>query len=167
VFWKRKLAPFIREAETSDLDAIEKSHASGFARGWSNGEIQSLLQSDSVFCLVLLEEGKTHKSALGFVMVRSAADEAEILSIAVDPVHRRRGVGKHLVQAAIRRLQADRVASLFLEVAETNTGAVTLYKKLGFKQVGIRENYYAPAAGGETAVVSSAESALVMRLDLI
>jgi ribosomal-protein-alanine N-acetyltransferase len=70
------------------------------------------------------------------------------------------------MRECIRRLAADRVAGLILEVDETNQAAIILYKKLGFKQVGSRSGYYKNSSADAPADVHTESSALVMRLDL-
>ena len=88
-----------------------------------------------------------------------AAGESHILNLSVDPDMQRRGVGtrlmKHFVQLA-RRHNADTV---MLEVRPSNAGAVRLYEKLGFNEVGVRRNYY-PAPDGR-------EDALLLALSLV
>jgi ribosomal-protein-alanine N-acetyltransferase len=69
---------------------------------------------------------------------QSAADEAEILNIAVDPAFRRRGIGSALLAALCERAQG----TIFLEVAETNSPAMALYRKHGWEAAGLRERYY-------------------------
>lgn len=69
---------------------------------------------------------------------QSAADEAEILNIAVDPVWRRRGVGSALLNAVADRARGE----IFLEVAEPNAPAIALYRKLGWVDAGLRPGYY-------------------------
>lgn len=92
----------------------------------------------------------------GFVLARAAAGEAEILTLAVLPPARRRGLGQALVSGAmalaIVRAQAE---AMFLEVAEGNAGALALYRGLGFAEVGRRKRYYPDGA-----------DALVLRRDL-
>jgi len=91
----------------------------------------------------------------GFVLARVAADEAEILTLAVVPSARRQGLARHLLQAAAGAMQLGAVAML-LEVADTNIAGRALYAGLGFTQVGLRRGYYAQGM-----------DALVLRLDLI
>lgn len=91
----------------------------------------------------------------GFVMWQQAADEAEILTLAVLPALRRAGLGHALMEAAMRAMAASGAAVLFLEVARRNQPARRLYATLGFAQVGERRRYYAD--GGD---------ALVLRCDL-
>ncbi len=91
----------------------------------------------------------------GFVLARIAADEAEILTIAVAPGRRRAGSGQALLSAAIATATRYGAKSMFLEVSLTNLAAQALYQRLGFTQVGRRRRYYPD--GGD---------ALVMRRDL-
>jgi ribosomal-protein-alanine N-acetyltransferase len=93
------------------------------------------------------------------VLVRTAADEAEVLTVAVRPGHRGRGYGRALMEEALRRLYRERIAACFLEVDEGNVAALALYKRLGFSEVGKRQGYY-PSSGDGPG------TALVMRLQL-
>jgi len=82
----------------------------------------------------------------GMVLLRAAADEAEILTLAVVPAARRQGVGAGLLGAAMRAAAAHGARALFLEVATTNRPALSLYRRLGFAEVGRRSRYYADGA---------------------
>ena len=88
-----------------------------------------------------------------------AADEAEILTIAVDSALRRAGVGGDLLRAHLPSVAAAGAARLFLEVDESNAAALALYARFGFVRVGERQGYYKKPDG-------KAASALVMRRDL-
>jgi ribosomal-protein-alanine N-acetyltransferase len=134
-------------------------HAAGFSRAWSIDEIETLLDQTNVDGFVAFASGEKTQVA-GFVLTRFAADEAEVLTIAVRRRHRRRGVGWRLMLAAIRQMRDAGAERLFLEVDETNASAVALYKRLGFVKVAERRAYYKHEDGGRSA-------ALVMRLDLI
>ena len=90
----------------------------------------------------------------GFVLFRVAADEAEILTLAVHPARRRRGVGRSLLCAARASAAASGARSMFLEVAEGNEPAARLYGSAGFTDVGRRPRYY---PGGRDARVLRAE----------
>ena len=114
--------------------------------------------------LVARTVGAPEGPILGFNIIRQADDEAEILSVAVDPKGRGRGLGKSLMREAILRLRADRVEKLILEVDGANMSAVSLYKKLGFKTIGDRPGYYSSGDGNDR---QDRSSALVMRLDLV
>ncbi|SDU46427.1 ribosomal protein S18-alanine N-acetyltransferase [Stappia sp. ES.058] len=158
-WWFWAPPPVIEEARPEDLAALADLHDRSFAVGWGADELVALARQSGVFILQARRANVMgSQAALGFVIVRKAADEAEILTIAVDPRQRRRGVGAQLMRAAISRLYADRVKALFLEVDAANAAAVTLYRSLGFRTVGTRKGYYQDSDGDG--------GALVMRIDL-
>ena len=154
-FRKREFA--IQRLKTTDAVEISGLHADGFHRPWTDGEFRSLLAQGPVFGFIARPVGKAGTAA-GFVLVRLAAGEAEILTVAVSRQERRSGLGRKLMDAVLRELHAQRAENLFLEVDEKNIAAIGLYKKLGFGEVGKRPSYYQTADGRS--------SALVMRLDL-
>lgn len=90
----------------------------------------------------------------GFVLARVAADEAEILTLAVLPGERRHGLGRLLLQAACDQAASHGATSMFLEVAAGNTAARALYAAEGFTQAGLRKNYY--GAGRDALVLRRA-----------
>lgn len=148
----------IEPMEMEDCHAVAVLHAQSFARGWTDGEIEDLLKDAAVFGFVARQAGNRRGMPGGFVLARRVLDEAEILSIGVDPRLRRRGLGNRLMDAVLRHLHGERVKSLFLEVDEKNAAALVLYRRFGFRKVGERPGYY--GAGGERS------GALVMRRDL-
>ena len=81
--------------------------------------------------------------------------EGEVLTLAVDPMRRREGIGADLLNAAMTRAAESGVARMFLEVSVENTTAIGLYRRMGFETVGGRRRYYADGT-----------DALVMRADL-
>jgi [ribosomal protein S18]-alanine N-acetyltransferase len=78
----------------------------------------------------------------GYVIAHHAADEGEILNLAVSPECRGRGVGRDLVEQVLARLGEAGVAAVYLEVRESNAVARRLYHHLGFQEVGRRAGYY-------------------------
>jgi [ribosomal protein S18]-alanine N-acetyltransferase len=78
----------------------------------------------------------------GYVIAHHAADEGEILNLAVAPAHRGRGVGRDLVERVLALLSEAGVAAVYLEVRESNAVARQLYYHLGFQEVGRRAGYY-------------------------
>ena len=149
--------------------ALADLHAASFPRGWSESEIAALADQNGMAVRVARTVGQPKAAPVGFNFVRQTGDEAEILSIAVHRDHRRRGIAEKLMRDAMMRLRADRVSALFLEVAEDNLPAVTLYRQLGFETVGMRPAYYAPhveRADGDPLAARNRTSALVMRYDL-
>lgn len=84
------------------------------------------------------------------------AGEMEILNIAVHPFHRRKGLARLLLADVLEACRAEKVEQGFLEVRRSNAGAIDLYEKFGFIQVGARKNYYP----------DNHEDALLYRLDI-
>ncbi|HUG63495.1 MAG TPA: ribosomal protein S18-alanine N-acetyltransferase [Methylomirabilota bacterium] len=159
MFWWPASPVVIDAATLADVDDIADLHAGAFHRGWSAAEIEALLAQDSVIALAARRASPLGtRRVVGFLMIRVAGDEAEVLTIAVSARQRRRGLGRRLMDAAMRRLYHDRVHALFLEVDEANAAARGLYARLGFREVGRRRNYYTPTTGG-------AASALILRAD--
>ena len=122
-------------------------HAACFTNAWSEREFRSLLQSEGVAALVLRADGE----ARGFVVVRQAVDEAEILTIGIVPHARVSGRGREMLDAAETLLAGCGVARVFLEVAVTNTAARRLYERAAYSQIGLRKAYYAD--GGDALVL--------------
>ncbi len=110
-------------------------HAASFTmpRPWSESEIAALEADKFTF----IED-----SVNGFVVGRVIADEAELLTIAVDPAARRSGQGRALLSAFFEISRARGATTAFLEVAANNTGAIALYHAAGFVDSGRRRNYY-------------------------
>lgn len=131
-----------RRVAAADARQLAVLHASAFERPWDEAAFEALLVTFNVFGLML--DGQ------GFIVCRAAADEAEILTLAVAPLVRRNGVGRALVEAAASVAAARGADSLFLEVASDNAAALALYAASAFEPAGLRRGYY---AGGADAVV--------------
>lgn len=147
--------PALSEARPCDGAAIAALHGQSFHRGWSESEIDSLLVDRNV----IAHRATAGRSLIGFILSRIAADEAEILSLAVAPARRGKGLSRRLLDLHLRRLARIGVHAVFLEVDEDNVPALRLYGRAGFRQVGRREAYYQDQPGRSAA-------ALVLRRDL-
>ena len=79
---------------------------------------------------------------VGYVGSQTVIDAADMMNIAVHPDYRRQGIAEALVQNLISQLKGKNVISLMLEVRQSNSPAISLYEGLGFRQVGVRPNYY-------------------------
>jgi ribosomal-protein-alanine N-acetyltransferase len=145
----------LSEATPRDAAAISALHAASFRRGWSEQEVEGLLIDRGV----IAQRAITRRSFAGFIMSRLAADEAEILSVAVRRKCQGRGIARKLLALHLRRLAGLGVRTVFLEVDEHNAPAIGLYRRAGFREVSRRANYY-PQAGGKAA------AALVLRRDI-
>ena len=138
-----------RRAEVPDCVSLAEIHASAFKRGWSDAEFEALLLQPGVHALLgHYRNALGRRIAAGFILYRLAADEAEILSVAVVPACRRRGIGKALIEEALRQLYRDGAKSIHLEVEDSNLAAIGLYRGVEFRESGRRAGYY--AQGRET-----------------
>ena len=142
-----------------DLDLASDLHRAAFTplgeRAWTRKDMAELCASPGVSGVLLLSGGKE----IGVALSRVVADEAELLTIAVDAGHRRRGAGRALLEAVIDRARAAGAAALFLEVGADNPAACSLYEQKDFRVVGRRAGYYQRGTGPNA-------DALVMRLAL-
>ena len=142
-----------------DLDRAAGLHGMAFAalgeRAWTRQDVAEMLASPGVSGLLLEVAGND----IGLAICRIAADEAELLTLAVSPAHQRRGIGRRLLYAVVDRVRSAGARWLFLEVGEDNPGARALYEAAGFVTVGRRTGYY------QRGNLPPAD-ALVMRLTL-
>jgi ribosomal-protein-alanine N-acetyltransferase len=137
------------EVGGAHAEALAAVHAAAFRApdAWPEAVLAAQIAQPGSFALL--------DPAGGMVLARVAADEAEILTLAVAPSARRRGVAFGLIAAAKHRAAAAGAVAMFLEVASDNEAARALYAKAGFRRVGRRARYY--PNGGD---------ALVLRADL-
>jgi ribosomal-protein-alanine N-acetyltransferase len=139
----------VRPAQPADEAALGEIHAAAFDDPWTGAEILRFALDHGGFALV----AETAGAPAGFILCRSIAGEAEVLTLAVRPEARRRGVGERLLAGAIA-LAGLADAPMFLEVAADNIGALALYDKAGFERVGRRAGYYRrPEAPAVDAIV--------------
>lgn len=146
----RRAEPTILDARPSDAAALTALHGRAFAHGWSESEFERLL-ADKVVIAHVARAGSS-KTPAGFMLSRRAADEAEILTVAVAPAERGRGIARQLLARHLGRLAALGIARVFLEVDDGNRPALQLYARAGFREVGRRAGYYARAEGSGAAL---------------
>ena len=146
--------PALSEAGPRDASAIATLHAASFRRGWSDGEIEQMLHERNT----IAHRAMTGRTLHGFILSRLAANEAEILSVAVASARRGRGLARALLHLHLRRLAGLGASAVFLEVDEDNKPARRLYQRAGFREVGRRPGYYQHG--------NHAATALVLRRDL-
>lgn len=146
----------IRPGGVEIIPAMAHLHAASFDEAWGEAALAEILAMPGVFMLqatsAQFQPDKGRQSQLsGFVIARMAADEAEILTLAVNISERGQGLGRMLMEAAAARARAFGAVSLFLEVADDNLPAIALYERLGFAAVGVRPGYYRRGAAGIAA----------------
>ena len=130
------LAGSIETATWGHAGLMAEIHRTAFpaTEAWSRDVMLLQLGMPATFGLVY--------SHAGMILGRVAADEAEILTLAVDPGQRRRGVGSALLSTAMARAGSLGATFMFLEVAVTNDAARALYAAHGFIEAGLRRHYY-------------------------
>ena len=143
----------VRSAAMDDGPLLTRLEREAFgAGGWGDGAIAGSLEASSVQGLIAHAAGL---GDVGFALWRPLGDEAEILTIGVSPEARRLGGARALLSEIVAAAAAADANALFLEVADTNIAAVSLYVEAGFERVGRRKAYY-----------RDGRDALVMRLRL-
>ena len=147
--------PVVEPATGRDTVRLAQLHGASFHRGWGEDEFDSMLAERNTLIHLL----RMKRKVIGFIVSRMAADEAEILSVAIDPDHRGRGLSRDMLLTHLGHLAGRGAQRVFLEVEENNEPARRLYERTGFAVIGRRERYYRQP-GGEHL------NALLMRRDL-
>ena len=145
--------PAVRPVAAADIAQILEIERASFSDPWRERSFASLVDDPRVFFGAATSAGG---GVLGYVVAWFVLDEGEIANLAVATSARRRGVGATLLDAAIAAARDRKVASVFLEVRESNSAARDLYASRGFAEIGRRRHYYRRPT----------EDALVLRLTL-
>jgi [ribosomal protein S18]-alanine N-acetyltransferase len=143
----------IRSLGYSDLPQVISIERRAFPTPWSLAMFVLELSKPSGVCLAALED----RRIVGYLICSRYADVWHLMNIAVDPPARRRGIATALLEEMIARAGAE--ASYTLEVRPSNSSAIALYERFGFRSAGTRRRYYQDT--GEDAVIMwrTAESA--------
>ena len=129
----------------ADLKKLMEIEKISFSHPWSLSLFEGELDNPSSTCLKILTKDSIF---VGYIVTRDIVDETHILSIAVHPDFRRKGLAKMLIETCEKNFCGGKL--LLLEVRVSNEPAIGLYKKLGFKQLYVRKRYY---PDGEDAIV--------------
>lgn len=140
----------IRPMTAADVPSVAALEKLCFSDPWSASLIASELDNPLSLWLVWEEDG----AAAAYLGVQRVPPQADVMNVAVSPALRRRGIARALFAELERRLLE--IDELFLEVRASNSGAIALYRTLGFEQVGRRPNYY----------LDPREDALILRKEL-
>ena len=140
----------IRPMTAADVPSVAALEKLCFSDPWSVSSIASELDNPLSLWLVWEEDG----AAAAYLGVQRVPPQADVMNVAVSPALRRRGIVRALFAELERRL--PEIDELFLEVRASNSGAIALYRTLGFEQVGRRPNYY----------LDPREDALILRKEL-
>ena len=136
-----------RVATCSDIDDIYRIEKDSFSALWSKELFASEIENDNsvVICAFINSE------VIGFVCFMFVYDEIHLSNIAVDEKYRKKGIGSALLNIVKEKMLKEKYDTIFLEVRVSNTSAISLYEKFGFKNVGIRRKYYSD--NNEDAVI--------------
>lgn len=136
-----------------DLDRLmavmEASFDPHYREAWNRRQVSDSLAMPSTFMLLVDARGELPDAgddAAGFVLARQAADEIELLLIAVHPDHRGKGLGRKLLRQFFSVSEQRSATSVFLEM-RANNPAEKLYRSEGFEQIGLRRDYYRTVTG--------------------
>ncbi len=142
----------LKVADIEDVMALE---AQCFRTRWTREQFLLGLERGAFRIYGIREGNREGSSLVAYVAFSLIAREMEIMNIATHPEHRRKGYAALLLAKALETCRQEQAQEGFLEVRCTNLGAIDLYKKFGFTQVGTRKNYYP----------DNKEDALLFKLD--
>lgn len=152
----------VRRMTAADLPAVVAIETEAFSTPWQLDTFEGLLDRDALELLVLAggaesaAESESAAEVLGYAVLWCVMDQGELANIAVRPELRGRGLGARLLEEVVAVSRRRGVTKLYLEVRDSNDGALRLYERFGFREVGRRTSYYKEPR----------EDARVMALDL-
>lgn len=133
---------------SNDLDAAWQIEQASHSFPWS----QKVFFSNQGHHYLNLKS-QSNGQITGFAITQVIADEATLFNIAVAPQFQRQGIGRSLLEALISELSQRQVTHLWLEVRESNQGAIMLYDSFGFNEIMRRSGYYPAKKGREDAII--------------
>ena len=138
--------------QRSDLEDVVALEQTVYPHPWSMANFEDSLNSKYEAWILRDRNG----DLLGYFLLMAAVDEAHLLNVAVSAERQGQGLGRLLLNQAVACARGLGMESVLLEVRPSNTRALEIYERYGFKHIGRRKGYY-PAANGQR------EDALVMR----
>ena len=134
----------IRKMALEDIPAVVEIENQCFSLPWSAKSFEdSLSREDTIFLVCEVSDENTSASNIaGYMGLYLSFDEASVTNVAVSPNFRKKGYGEALVENAKSIAKEAGAECIFLEVRQSNVPALSLYKKLGFEELGIRKKFY-------------------------
>jgi ribosomal-protein-alanine N-acetyltransferase len=133
----------LKSGTSADLDRVmevmDAAFGCRYGEAWTRSQLAGILPMDGVSLTLASDE--RDDAAVGFSLVRTVADESELLLLAVLPTRQREGIGSRLLDDFMERAASKGVRRVHLEVRDGNL-AVAMYRAAGFEQAGKRRNYY-------------------------
>lgn len=142
----------IRPMQTDDLVGVLAVERDSYGYPWSRRIFEDCMQV-GYCCLVAETDGVIQAHAI----MLARAEEAHLLNLCVGPDHRRQGIAARLLEELLAVARRANARTMFLEVRPSNTGAIDLYERAGFHEVGHRPDYYPAPFGREDALVMARE----------
>ena len=152
----REAGVSLRRMSADDVERVVEIEKDGFKHPWSGELLRRELHHDWSTALVATTPAGDGESVVAFIVFWIVHDEVHVLNVAVAAAARRRGIARRLMDEAAERGRRAGARLATLEVRRSNEAALTLYRAIGYRQVGVRPNYYA----------DEGEDAIVMVLDL-
>ena len=145
-----------RRVSEKDIEIIAAIERDVYAFPWTPGNFRDALLAGYRFW------GCWHQSAqgeelIGYAIIMLAVDEAHLLNIAVKREWQSRGIGRHMLHFSMEEARKHECVMLYLEVRPSNTSAIKLYESTGFRQWGVRRDYYPAHEGREDALFLGVE----------
>lgn len=142
------------------MEVMEEAFDPHFREAWTRRQVEDSLLTPSTYLLLANAQGEScdvHEQAAGFVLARQAADEIELLLIAVRPECRGRGLGRRLLARFLESAERRAASKVFLEM-RANNPADEFYRKSGFEQIGVRRDYYRTLDGTTIDAITFAKN---------
>jgi [ribosomal protein S18]-alanine N-acetyltransferase len=150
----RQVHVSLRPMQRADLDAVLAIEERAFPQPWSRSFFEKELAASQAACTVAVTGGDGRApgatSIVGYTVCWRVLDEVHLLNVAVHPRHRGGAIGRRLVEAVLDGGRATGARVVYLEVRAGNVAARRLYRRLGFRDLGVRRAYYGP---GQDAIV--------------
>lgn len=128
----------IESMTVDDISQVAEIERQIFSIPWSEKAFRDSMESDNTIYIV----AKENNNVAGYAGMYLSFEEGNITNVAVNPLSRRKRIGEKIVRDILNRAYEKGVRDVFLEVRETNSVAIALYEKIGFKEEGIRKNFY-------------------------
>jgi ribosomal-protein-alanine N-acetyltransferase len=138
----------LRPMRMGDMDAVLRIEQRIHPHPWTRGNFADTLGS-SYLCKVAELNGEM----VGYALMMPAVDEVQLLNIGIVTEHQGKGLGGELLERMAGLARALKMQRMLLEVRPSNAVALALYRKHGFRQIGLRHGYYPAGAGREDAIV--------------
>ncbi len=140
----------LRSANPADAASLSRLHTASFDDGWTTDDFVTWLSRAEAFAVIA---GEGDGAAFGLALMAGA--DAELLTIATDPLQRHSGLGRRIFHALDAEALNRGLERWVLEVACNNLPALGLYKSAGFVEIGLRKAYYRTRDGRVDALVMS------------